>query len=67
MYEDELKTLDDQIERVRKALKKASNETAKWELGKRLKVYEDMRCDLLLQIKYYAPRPETPGGGSKSF
>lgn len=53
MYEEDLKILDSQIERAKQNLKLARNETAKYEIEKRLKVYLDMRLDLLIQIENY--------------
>ncbi len=51
MFEEDLKILDNQIARAREALKKARNMDMSYQLEKRIKAYEDMRLDLLIQIK----------------
>jgi ribosomal protein S13 len=54
VYEEDLKILDGQIERVKKQLKrKGISMWQTYELEKRLKVYLDMRLDLLIQIENY--------------
>ena len=53
MYEEDLKILDGQIERTKSKIRHARNETAKYELEKRLLILLDMRFDLLIQIENY--------------
>lgn len=51
MFEEDLKILDNQIVRAKEALKKARNMDMSYQLEKRIKVYQDMRLDLLIQIE----------------
>lgn len=51
MLEEDLKILDNQIARAKEALKKARNMDMSYRLEKRIKAYQDMRLDLLIQIE----------------
>lgn len=53
MYEDQLEILDNQIARAKSQLKKHGKSNSLWDnyqLERKIKVYEDMRLDLLVQI-----------------
>ena len=54
VYEEDLKILDAQIERAKKQLnRKGLSVWQTYELERRLKIYQDMRLDLLIQIQNY--------------
>ncbi len=52
MFEEDLKVLENQIARAKKQLKGKSNTIEGYYLARKIQIFEEMRVDLLIQIKH---------------
>lgn len=51
MFEEDLKILENQIARAKEELKGKHNTIAGYYISRKIEIYEEMRLDLLIQIK----------------
>ncbi len=56
MYKEEIKDLDETINKIKLSIKNCKNASLKDNLRKRLFIYEQMRSDLYLQQRHCADK-----------